>query len=752
MSFKFNPLIFSGLDLVGAGSGGAPYFMPPVPTELDLPAGATDGELRVVLDTDHVYVYNGDDSKWRDTGLTQAAAFGSTPNAEGYSLAVDNSGAIQRNVITLQPADGSNPGGVSITDQDFAGIKTFNDGVDLAYATSLRMLATNSSGIVESIDNWQLDPSVGQLNVYLTYEPPVDAGPIYSTLQRFETNIDPDQTTSDDNPTTFDVNTYYDRNNTGFDHNGYLRSLNVSSGHEGSGQLGQQAAVNINQYSNNGGTTDQMYGLEIFQSLQNSSVINDGFGIRNNFSGVNGGTLGSFQSYSASISGDFTSNVIMDNNYWDATSTDNVTGLNFQSSSTSTGSNINGANINILGQYDSVFLLNTYANVNINGFGAGLNLQTDNATTADGFTGINVVINGTYTNGVVGVNSNTNTAVVGAGQRAYTYSGNGGGTNINSQFTPPSSAIIDQGNVLVTFMTVNNGSPLTGTDVINQNLSSLIFAQDDVAMGPIGLGVVGVGFVGQVAVDSGKTVDSISMALGGAGIPVQSTGGTVDNMHLFQAKGVLAQGGTVVVNNLYGFKVDANFGGGMATNAWGVYVEDDTIDNFFAGPVELGTSLLLQDPGAGTDKVTIQAPTGLGADYTLTLPDDAGLSGQLLQTDGTGLLSWVDVISPGDIAEKTFNGLENQTNANITDFLFAGTVKSFTATVNVTVDATTPLFEHFTIVGVNKNGTWSIFVQSFGDDTDVDFSITSGQMEYTSSSYAGFNDLIINFRAITLNN
>lgn len=752
MSFKFNPLIFSGLDLTAAGSGGAPYFMPPVPTELDLPAGATDGELRVVLSTDHIYVYNGDDGKWRDTGLTQATAFGSTPNTQGYSLAVDNTGTIQRNVITLQPADSNNPGSVSVTNQDFAGVKNFIDGVDLNYAVSLRALATDTNGVVQSINGWAIDPSVGHLNVNTTYEPPVDAGPIYPTVQRLETNIDPAQTTADDNVTTFDINSYYDRNNSGFDHDGYIRSLNVSLGHEGTGNIGQQTAVNINQYSNNGGNADFFQGIDIFQSLQNSSTFTSGFGIRNNLNAQSGATSGNFDAYTANITGDFNGGVLLNNNYWDATSTDNVTGFNLQTSSSSTGTNINGNNVNIQGTYDSVFLFNGYTNATINGYGAGLNLQTDNATTADGFTGINVVINGTYTNGVVGVNSNTNTAVVGAGQRAYTYSGNGGGTNINSQFTPPSSAIIDQGNALVTFMTVNNGSPLTGTDVINQNLSSLIFAQDDIAMGPIGLGVVGVGFVGQVAVDSGKTVDSVSMALGGAGIPVQSTGGTVDNMHLFQAKGVLAQGGTVVVNNLYGFKVDANFGGGMATNAWGVYVEDDTIDNFFAGPVELGTSLLLQDPGAGTDKVTIQAPAGLGADYTLTLPDDAGLSGQLLQTDGTGLLSWVDVISPGDIAEKTFSGLENQTNANITDFLFAGTVKSFTATVNVTVDATTPLFEHFTIVGVNKNGTWSIFVQSFGDDTDVDFSITSGQMEYTSSSYAGFNDLIINFRAITLNN
>lgn len=46
-------------------------------------------------------------------------AFGSTPNANG--------GDISGGVVTLEPADVSNPGGVSTTFQVFAGQKTFND-------------------------------------------------------------------------------------------------------------------------------------------------------------------------------------------------------------------------------------------------------------------------------------------------------------------------------------------------------------------------------------------------------------------------------------------------------------------------------------------------------------------------------------------------------------------------------------------------------------------------------------------------
>lgn len=55
----------------------------------------------------------------------------------------------------------------------------------------------------------------------------------------------------------------------------------------------------------------------------------------------------------------------------------------------------------------------------------------------------------------------------------------------------------------------------------------------------------------------------------------------------------------------------------------------------------LKTSLIFQETGAGTHTITIQAPSSLSASYTLTLPVDDGTSNQVLQTDGSGVLSWV---------------------------------------------------------------------------------------------------------------
>jgi hypothetical protein len=55
-------------------------------------------------------------SSGTNSGDVTLAAFGSTPNADGLSLSAQ--------VLNMQPADGTHPGGVSITTQTFAGSKT----------------------------------------------------------------------------------------------------------------------------------------------------------------------------------------------------------------------------------------------------------------------------------------------------------------------------------------------------------------------------------------------------------------------------------------------------------------------------------------------------------------------------------------------------------------------------------------------------------------------------------------------------
>lgn len=73
---------------------------------------------------------------------------------------------------------------------------------------------------------------------------------------------------------------------------------------------------------------------------------------------------------------------------------------------------------------------------------------------------------------------------------------------------------------------------------------------------------------------------------------------------------------------------------------------------------------LLEDTDNGSDSVKIQAPAALAASYTLTLPADDGTSGQILQTDGSGVLTWANqasgytgwTISDGTTTETIHSG------------------------------------------------------------------------------------------------
>lgn len=68
------------------------------------------------------------------TGVTTMGAFGSTPNANG--------GSISGVTLTLQPADGTNPGGISTTTQTIPGAKTFAADVTIADTKVLKVNAT----------------------------------------------------------------------------------------------------------------------------------------------------------------------------------------------------------------------------------------------------------------------------------------------------------------------------------------------------------------------------------------------------------------------------------------------------------------------------------------------------------------------------------------------------------------------------------------------------------------------------------
>lgn len=51
----------------------------------------------------------------------------------------------------------------------------------------------------------------------------------------------------------------------------------------------------------------------------------------------------------------------------------------------------------------------------------------------------------------------------------------------------------------------------------------------------------------------------------------------------------------------------------------------------------------------GENSVALRAPSALSANYTLTFPSSAGNTRQVLQTDGSGDLSWVTPVFVEDV-------------------------------------------------------------------------------------------------------
>lgn len=122
-------------------------------------------------------------------------------------------------------------------------------------------------------------------------------------------------------------------------------------------------------------------------------------------------------------------------------------------------------------------------------------------------------------------------------------------------------------------------------------------------------------------------------------------------------------------------------------------------------------------------------------------------------TNGSGVKGFytVNIGSAGDIAETSFSLANNQAAAvNVTGLAFSNAVRSFDSLVSVEIDASSDLFEVFKLSGIRRGADWQMSIESTGDNSIVNFTITSsGQVQYTSGNYAGFVSGLIKFRAIT---
>jgi len=95
----------------------------------------------------------------------------------------------------------------------------------------------------------------------------------------------------------------------------------------------------------------------------------------------------------------------------------------------------------------------------------------------------------------------------------------------------------------------------------------------------------------------------------------------------------------------------------------------------------------------------------------------------------------------------------NVSPSNVTGLMFDNTyIRSFTVTLSANITATTSLYETFVLEGVQLDSGWDLYVSSYGDSTDITFSITnSGNIQYTTPNYPGFINAIFRFQVSQIN-
>jgi len=205
---------------------------------------------------------------------------------------------------------------------------------------------------------------------------------------------------------------------------------------------------------------------------------------------------------------------------------------------------------------------------------------------ATSVTGIRIVPGGAYTD-TTGIKVDLSSAT--SVNRPVGLDITQGSISSNISFTtePSNPNIVDSGNIIRPIFTVEASSPITETDVLMNNLAGFMQFSDDFTKSSIlGLGVSSTGFVSQVAADAGVTADEVSMMTAALAIDITSSGGTINDLSLIKTQ-AFNFGGSLTVDNLYGVRVKDGISP-LATNAYGISVEDAGADNFLAKSLTIG--------------------------------------------------------------------------------------------------------------------------------------------------------------------
>jgi hypothetical protein len=168
-----------GVMTAGAQSiGGAKTFTDTTQsTDKDTGAMILEGGLGVEKNINAGGTVSGSNLSGANTGDVTLASFGSTPNANGASLSGQ--------ALTLQPADASNPGGLSTTTQSIAGRKNFVGPVqmqDALYGDAEGSAISGASAVLATPSNSVVRLTNGSLTSIGTITPPSSEYQIFTLM------------------------------------------------------------------------------------------------------------------------------------------------------------------------------------------------------------------------------------------------------------------------------------------------------------------------------------------------------------------------------------------------------------------------------------------------------------------------------------------------------------------------------------------------------------------------------------------
>lgn len=357
--------------------------------------------------------------------------------------------------------------------------------------------------------------------------------------------------------------------------------------------------------------------------------------------------------------------------------------INTSNQNTSTVDNVRGLQVNM--QVSDTATINNQLNI------AQMN-ATSSGPTVPQITGLSIDLGS--------ISLSPASLAAGGQKKALTF--NDGAIEGGYNYSVPSAAAFFQQHYIGGSAVVESGAP-TAAYGFGTNLAQSVVLHDDWTVDGTGLrlGYVDVGFVGSINIDAGKTLDSWTGALGGAGNPAGA--GTIDQAIMFRAAGILPQGGAVTVNNSYGFATTPTLCI-VATNCWGLYIGDTLAENYMPR-LALGTATFKVTTGVMLDVNGISrfqqytrgdsaADAATGANQTLTAPTTPIVR----LTSGT--LTSVDMIPAGadgqSLTLMNATGvavtINNETGGTAANRILTGTGSNYTfpdnGTILITYDGT----------------------------------------------------------------